>query len=1036
MSETGHPPESGASERVRFERRDFLKLVGLGLAGAASGCAAPPADKLIPYLVPPADQLPGISYWYASTCRECPAGCGVLVRTREGRAVKVEGNPAHPINRGGLCARGQASLQGLYNPDRVKSPMVKQGGSWTAISWDEALKLAGEKLGAARGQAQGVALMTANATGSLLELARQWARQAGGTHLAYEPFAYESIREANRRTFGVAAIPRLDLASARMVIAFGADFLETWVSPTEYARGFAAMRAVPESHFVAVEPRLSMTGSNADEWIAIRPGGEMALALGMAQVMLAEGLTAVPERAALLAATSAWTPAAVQHQTDVPAERVVEMARHFARLRPGLAVAGGIAAQSENSVALVAAVNLLNYVAGSIGTTVRFDRTANYDGVARFEDVQQLIAAMGEGRVGALVVHEANPVYALPPWAGFAAAMDKVPFKVSLSGVLDETAERCDLLLPDTHALESLGDAEPARGVYALIQPSMQKLPMFDARPAGDTLIGLARAGGFAAALPETWADFLMRRWGPMHSRFGAGRDFDSFWNDALRTGGVWEEVPAMTVRWAGTPAFAAPELKGGGDVTLVLYPSPALYDGRGADKPWLQELPDPVTKAVWGSWAEIHPETAARLGVRNGDPLKVETEAGALELPAYLYGGVRKDVVAVPLGQGHTALGRHAAGSGANPLRLLPEAQDAASGAIAYLSAKARLSRGSAATQLVRTQRNTDQADRRMAQVIPVAALLGGGHDPGHGAARHHEPHPTQTRPGKHTEPLERPADERTPAHAVTAYEPEEKVRGPRQTPVDQGMYGVAKHRWALAIDLQSCTGCSACIVACNAENNIPTVGPEQIKRGREMHWIRIERFEERVGDGHSDVRHMPMMCQHCGDAPCETVCPVYATYHNPEGLNAQVYNRCVGTRYCSNNCPYKVRAFNFFDYAAPEKETFAFPEPMNWQLNPDVTVRSKGVMEKCTMCVQRILEAKGNALDEGRAPRDGEFTTACAQTCPTEAIVFGDLMDPGSRVSKLSHGPRRYWALNELNTKPGVTYLKKLDRSGEHHG
>jgi molybdopterin-containing oxidoreductase family iron-sulfur binding subunit len=239
-----------------------------------------------------------------------------------------------------------------------------------------------------------------------------------------------------------------------------------------------------------------------------------------------------------------------------------------------------------------------------------------------------------------------------------------------------------------------------------------------------------------------------------------------------------------------------------------------------------------------------------------------------------------------------------------------------------------------------------------------------------------------------------------------VTAYEPDEKVRGPRAIPIASGSYKHGQHRWAMAIDLGSCTGCSACVVACYAENNVPTVGPEMIKRGREMSWIRIERYETKIAPGAPDVRHLPMMCQHCGDAPCETVCPVYATYHNPEGLNAQIYNRCVGTRYCSNNCPYKVRAFNWFDYSAPEKATFAFPEPLNWQLNPDVTVRSKGVMEKCTMCVQRILEGKGNAKDENRPLRDGEIQTACAQSCPTQAIVFGDLMDPESRVSKLSHG------------------------------
>jgi molybdopterin-containing oxidoreductase family iron-sulfur binding subunit len=337
-------------------------------------------------------------------------------------------------------------------------------------------------------------------------------------------------------------------------------------------------------------------------------------------------------------------------------------------------------------------------------------------------------------------------------------------------------------------------------------------------------------------------------------------------------------------------------------------------------------------------------------------------------------------------------------------------------------------------------TQEFKQQRDRNIAQVIPVAALLSGAAaDTARAGKAELETHEiaggekfahATLKPGKDTDPMDPRLIPPTPAHAITAFTPEDAVRGPRAIPASEGSYKHAQHRWAMSIDLNACTGCSACVVACSAENNVPAVGPFLVHRGREMTWIRIERYEEKLSPGRLDVRNVPMMCQHCGDAPCETVCPVYATYHNPEGLNAQVYNRCVGTRYCSNNCPYKVRAFNWFDYSAPEKATFAFPEPLNWQLNPDVTVRSKGVMEKCTMCVQRILEGKGNAKDQNRPLRDGEIQTACAQSCPTQAIVFGDLMDPASEVHKKSFGERRYWVLEELNTKPGVTYLKKLQR------
>ena len=1032
------------SDGVVFNRRDFLKLAGIGAAGALSGCAQPSTDRLIPYLVAPDNILPGVATWYASTCRECPAGCGLLVKTREGRAIKVEGNPAHPVNQGALCARGQATLQGLYNPDRIATPMVKEGGAWKAIGWDDALKLAAEKLGAAVRAHRGVAIITENATGSFEKLAREWAHAAGGTHLVYEPFSYESLREANKRSFGVAAVPHFDFARAKMVVSFGADFLETFGSPVAQARGFAAMRARPESgYFVAVEPRLSLTGANADQWVAVRPGGEMALALGLARVILTEGLGAGDK--SLGEAVAGFTPEAVEQQTDVPAEQVQRLARRFAASRPSLAIAGGVASQSEQSVALIAAVNLLNQAAGNVGQTVRFDRTQNYDAVAPFGEVQRLIQAMEGGQLDVLVVHGANPVYATPAWSGFTGAMAKVPYRISLSGVMDETTERCDLVLPSLHALESLGDAETTRGVWSILQPTMKPVPMFDARPAGDTLIAFARAAGFGA-FPASWTEYLIAQWQPLHKRFGRGRDWTAFWDETLKNGGVWEEPSDTRTQWSGSHAFAAPVLKGGSGMALVLYPSPNLYDGRGANKPWLQELPDPTSKAVWNSWVEIHPETAAGLGVALGDPVKVETAAGSVTAPAYLYAGIRKDCIAIPLGQGHTAYGRYAKGRGVNALDLLPASQDAASGAVAYLSARARISKAAGAPDLVMSQREKHQIDREIAQVIPVAVLLGtaaaaradstvstpGG--PGSSAHEIEEVEAFNARPGKYTEPRQMKPGETIPAHAVTAYEPEHHARTERSIPVHEGSYKNAQHRWALAIDLNSCNGCQACVVACYAENNIPTVGPDLIKRGREMSWLRIERYEEKIesaaGAGRNDVRFVPMMCQQCGDAPCEPVCPVYATYHNPEGLNAQVYNRCVGTRYCSNNCPYKVRSFNFFDYSAPEKATFAFPEPLNWQLNPDVTVRSKGVMEKCTFCVQRILEGKGNARDENRPLRDGEIQTACAQGCPTQAIVFGDLMDPESRVSKLSHGERRYWALNDLNTKPGVTYLKKLER------
>ncbi len=1046
------------SDSVVFTRRDFLRLVGVGVAGAAAGCAKPPAEKLVPYLIAPEDILPGVPYYYASTCRECPVGCGIVAKAREGRAIKVEGNPAHPIGVGGLCGRGQAALQGLYDPDRVVAALERTGQGFKKGKWDETVTTIGAKLAAAQGR---VLVITGHEPGSLGALAGAFASAFGGQHVQFEPFAYEALRAANAKTFGLAVVPRYDVGAARSLFSFGADFLETFGAVTTQARGYAAMRANTAEgggHFVTVGPRLSLTGANADEWVAVPPGGERAVALGMAHVILAENLGApVAERGALASAVAAFTPEAVEQQTGVKAADVQRLARLFAKNAPGLAMAGGIATQDANATALVAAVNLLNYVGGAVGKTVLFDHTMDFAGVASFASFGETIAAMAGGAYDVVIVHGANPAYALPRWAGFAEAFAKVPTKVSLSSVKDETTMLCDYVLPSVHHLESYGDERGTKGVYSLIQPAMKPLPMFDAKPTGDALILLATSAG-VGTWPATWLDYLKEQWKPLHARFGNGRDFDNFWIESLKAGGVWETPAAASPRWNGAPAFDAVAALPAGQVALVVTPSSNFYDGRGANRPWLQELPDMTSKSVWGSWAEIHPDTAKSLGVRNGDAVRIETSAGHVEVPAYVYAGVRKDVVALALGQGHTEYGRYAKGRGVNAVALVPQGTDAASGALAYQGATAKLARGSKAMGLYLQQAEKDQHGREIAQIIPIADLLAGNAARSTGTAHgdvvekgaHHEdfdghypagdgalyPIPLMTKPGKFTEPLQRPDGYKKPAHAITAFESDIKARSPRSNPVDVGSYANAKNRWAMAIDLNACTGCGACVVACYAENNIPVVGPDLIEKGREMAWIRIDRFEEGIAPGKNDVRFIPSMCQHCGDAPCEMVCPVYATYHNPEGLNAQVYNRCVGTRYCSNNCPYKARAFNWFDYSAPEKTTFAFPEPLNWQLNPDVTVRSKGVMEKCTMCVQRILEGKGTARDEKRPLEDGEIQTACAQTCPTRAITFGDLADPESAVHLKSFGERKYWVFAELNTKPGITYLQKVTRDTMSEG
>jgi molybdopterin-containing oxidoreductase family iron-sulfur binding subunit len=580
-----------------------------------------------------------------------------------------------------------------------------------------------------------------------------------------------------------------------------------------------------------------------------------------------------------------------------------------------------------------------------------------------------LMELMRRGELDLLLVWDANPAFTLP---GFAEALTKVPTVVSFSSALDETASLASLALPAHTPLEAWGDHEPVAGVLGLQQPVMA--PVFDTRHLGDILLGAAKELGESAAAALAFEDFheyLRGEWTKLQQKLAPKQDFEDFWAEARRRGGVFQGAKPQPVKLAPQASQLRFEparlLEPERPLLLVGYPSLHHYDGRGANKSWLQEIPEPSAKASWGSWAELHPETCRTLGLASGQLVSLETSQGRIELPALPSDGVRPGVVAVALGQGHSAYGRYAEGRGANLFPLLGSGTEDASGGRVFLATRVTATARPVWRALAIGQASFDQAGRGVAQAV---------------------------RQGEgHAEPHEEPS-----------------VYPPHEHPA---------HRWGMAIDVDACIGCNACVAACYAENNVPVVGPDALLLGREMSWLRIERYVEQQA-GRADVRFVPMLCQHCDHAPCEAVCPVYATYHNPEGLNAQVYNRCVGTRYCGNNCPYKVRRFNWFEYQVPA--------PLARQMNPDVTVRSKGVMEKCTFCIQRIQEAKDRAKDQGRALRDGEIVPACAQTCPANAITFGDLRDPQSRVSVASRSSRGYRVFESLNTRPAITYLKKV--------
>ena len=999
-----------------LKRRDFLKVIGTSSAGAGMlGCSTEKVEKLMPYVTAPEEITPGVATWYSTSCGECEAGCGMWVRTLEGRVVKVEGNPNDAVSQGALCSRGHSSVQGLYNPDRFSGPMMRENGELKSISWEEAEKILKDRI-----QSANEYYFIKGSTGpSLTDLIDDFADSTGGKIVSYNPLDHDPLKEASRIAFGREVVPWYDLASARFVLSFGADFLEGYVSPLRDSRGFSEMHSVGEDgfkgRFVFAAPRLSLTGQNADEWLPVAPGSEGLVALAMANVISAGTGDAGPYQEIV----DAYSPEDVEAEAGVSAESIRRVANYLVESGPSLVLGPGIEGQHRNSTAVNLAVAILNFVAGNVGKTLDYSspQVGPSSGPQGYDLMQAAIEDMSSGQVPLALVHASNPAYALPSASGFKEAFSEVSFKVSFASAMDETAAMADLILPDRHFLESWGDSSWRSGQSSLQQPAMRPVPNFDSKQIGDVLLAVGQTGKEA---PPSFYEWLRSRWQSKTAADGI-LEFENFWREALRTGvasskSEFESSIEALRQTDRALVFDVPEFDGEGEVHLMVYPSARLGDGSlNANRPWLQELADPVSKIAWHSWVEVHPDRAELLGVESGDMVSLSTDYGTLDVPVWIYPGIRKDVVGLAMGGGHTGAGRFADGNGVNPMDLIPAETEALSGGLVHFVTKVRIAPTGNHYQLASIAGSDTQSNR---PITPAVSL----DDLNHGTEVHSEE-------GSHG-PLKE-------LQAMGGFVPVETGGMPEDYPLPgskHGEYGDDDEpRWAMAVDLDKCTGCSACIVACQAENNVPWVGEGQVAMGRDMGWIRLERYYEKVDAtqaGPLDIRFMPMRCQHCNNAPCEPVCPVFATYHTPDGLNAQVYNRCVGTRYCANNCPYKVRVYNWYTFTdeEPVREGLGhIPEPLNWQLNPDVTVRENGVMEKCSFCVHRIRDAQNRAAVEGRDPN--EVVVACQQSCAADAVVFGNIKDPDSKVAHVSKDQRAYRVLNEItNTQPAVSYLKKV--------
>ncbi len=948
-------------------RRGFLKTMGASLALAGLGaCTRQPREAILPYARDPEDMIPGRPEYFATSIPLMGAGLGVLVESHMGRPTKIEGNPDHPSSLGAADAIAQAAVLDLYDPDR--SQVVLRAGRIDSMS--NFLGDLRQQLDVQRSKG-GIGLRVLTGTVTSPTLARQLrelrAELPQMKWHQWEPVNRDAARAGALAAFGRDVATRYDLSRADVVVALDADFLAVGPARVRHARDFAARRdrdgEAGMNRLYAVEPRPTVTGAQADHRVPLRASRVPAFA----RALLAAVRGADAGDLAGLGPKPGW---------------IAALARDLRRAGPRAAVLAGEGQPPE----VHALVHVLHAELGSVGTTVELTDPVEPEPVDQAASVRELCDDMRAGAVEVLVMLGGNPVYDAPYDVGFEAALDRVPFRVHWGLQEDETSQRCHWHVPAAHFLEAWSDARAHDGTVGIVQPLIA--PLYAGISDHEMVAALAGRPGVTGyeLVRETWAAEV------------GDAELELWWQRALHDGVAagtrLDPVDPGAPREPGAGQGVAPE-----GLELVLYPDPTVWDGRFANNGWLQECPKPITLQTWDNAALVAPATAERLGVETGDVVRLRTTERLLDVPVMVVPGVAGDVLALSLGYGRRHAGRLAEGAGVDAFQL--RAADAA-WVVPGVEARA----GHGRRKLVTTQDHHSMEGRDLVRVQPAAAPLvaarHGADEHGSGDAHAAEGHA----PGEHGA-----AAEAAGGHGDTSIYPPH--------PLDNRATGEG-YAWGMVIDLNACLGCNACQVACQSENNVPVVGREEVALGREMHWIRVDRyFEEQEGE--TRVLNQPVPCMHCENAPCEVVCPVGATVHGPEGLNEMVYNRCVGTRYCSNNCPYKVRRFNFYRYVDDEPSVAL-------QRNPDVTVRTRGVMEKCTYCVQRINQGRIGAKREDRELRDGEVQTACQATCPASAIHFGDLNDPGSRVSRLRERPEHYAILEELNTKPRTTYLARF--------
>ncbi|MEM6724195.1 MAG: 4Fe-4S dicluster domain-containing protein, partial [Bacteroidota bacterium] len=1026
-------------------RRDFLKYLGFGLGAAtiAASCEIP-IKKGVPYVVKPDKIVPGVATYYASTFVKGGDVCPIIVKTREGRPIKIEGNRLSEMVNGGSSARVQASVLELYDVSRIRSAgKVKETynrrSPIDALTWGELDELVKQALGTD----SRIAIVSNTVSSPSLKqaIADFIAAYPNAEHVVYDAISSAAILKANEVSFGAGfgVLPNYHFDQAQTVFSFGADFLGTWISPVEFAADWTKNRRIknldrPElNRMYYAESGMSLTGSNADNRILIKPS-EQGLAIA----------TLYNEVAKLAGGNQISVSGTLSHAKAQPA--LVAAAKDLWENKgKGVLVISG-----SNNTGEQILINATNNLLGAYGTTIDFDRPS-YQRQGNEADIQVLLGKMKNSAIDAIFfLDECNPVYDLPNGEEFKAALANVNLKVSMSTLPNETLAACTYAAPTPHWLEAWGDAEPKKGLYLLGQPTIS--PLFETRDAGISLLEWTGNDYAGKDAEQPYLDYVSAYWEQnVFTQANNYQRFQTFWDESLHNGFYKADAPAVAASFAGDVNAAAAKVSkpiSGEDIEVSFYESIGLGAGQYANNPWLQEMPDPVTRAVWDNFILIpikfdgNRRFVALNSLKSGDYADLSIGERTVQLPVIEQFGQMQGTVSVALGYGRTVSGRAGTGVGKN---IFPDCWYDEDGHLQYygkvgvsVSGKKGEDKEFASVQYHHTMGLKEEKDGDNVDEIALMTLGKGFQE---SLTKR-----SIIRTANLPELKEKVND------LVHEREHHQKLNVETLYPGHESEYSKG-HHWGLVIDLTSCIGCGACQVACMAENNVPVVGKKEVHRHHEMTWLRIDRYF--YGDAENpNTVYQPMMCQHCDNAPCENVCPVGATNHSSEGLNQMTYNRCIGTRYCANNCPYKVRRFNWLDYTTADIFPWNESDPLRHNkmdkdeapfygdhltrmvLNPDVTVRSRGVIEKCSFCVQRLQEAKLTAKVEKRRLRDSDLVSACMSACPTGGIWFGDLNDKESGVSKAMKSPLNYKVLEETNVAPSVGYYMKVTNKNEQLG